>query len=224
MAHATPLTPGSLSNIVLPAPPPALYTKSINEADRPRTPTQQNGFTSPLQTPQGSPSKNRQPPGAHNLPDVFENAMKLQPTPFSSPNKGSKHGNSSTPNSPKGVINIAEDNYFGIDSSILRADTKVAPGSPLRQSMKENTPPGARLTKGVSTPQSPAGATRADYYSPSEQVSATRKFVDAQARLSKEDLEKLQKPNVKRLANVAQLCKCIMALCMGDIKANIGVT
>jgi cell cycle protein kinase DBF2 len=69
--------------------------------DMPGTPTRQ-AFTSPQQTPQGSPSKHQAPPGAYDLPNVFENAMKLQPT-FGTPSKngqnqqslgspGKKHG------------------------------------------------------------------------------------------------------------------------------------
>ncbi|KAI9893216.1 MAG: hypothetical protein M1814_000343 [Vezdaea aestivalis] len=209
MAHATPLTPSSFQNIVLPAPPPALHTKSINEADRPRTPTQQ-GFTSPLQTPQGSPSKNKQPPGANSLPDIFENAMKLQPTLFSSPTKPTSKplGGSSSPNSPRGgagVINIAEDSYYGMESSVLHTETKAAPGSPLRQSMKENTPPGARMGKELTSPQNQAALARQELYSPRDPIPPSRRPIETQMRLSKEDLEKLQKPNVKRLANVAQI-------------------
>src|SRR5690242_19827546 len=71
------------SNVSLQMPPP-LHTRST-EMDLPGTPTRE-AFISPRMTPQGSPSKSHQPPGAFDLPHVFENAMKLFPT-MGSPTK-----------------------------------------------------------------------------------------------------------------------------------------
>ena len=77
MAQDTPLASPGKPDLKMPLPPPLLHTRSGNELyDRPNTP-KQNGFTSPLQTPQGSPSKKHLPPGANDLPNVFDNAMKL---------------------------------------------------------------------------------------------------------------------------------------------------
>ena len=198
-------SPSGLQKIVLPVPPPPLHTRSVNGQERPHTPTQ-HGFTSPTQTPQGSPSKNRQPPGSNNLPDVFENSLKLQPTPVSSPAKSNKQ--TSTPSSPRGGgINIAEDGYFGIDQSLTSGDSRQTPGSPTRKSNKENTPPNGKPIKEYSHQQNHAAASRQELYSPKDQLSLAKKGYEIQRGLSPEDLEKLQKPQVKRLANVTQLCK-----------------
>lgn len=113
-------------NMVLPTPPPLLHTRSGNDYyDRPQTPTQamsnQQAFTSPVQTPQGSPSKKQFPPGANDLPNVFDNAMKLAPM---SPTK-------QQPNSPaKG-----QDPFTDPNSSYLPRSE-----SPTRSSNKENAP------------------------------------------------------------------------------------
>ncbi|KAK3079862.1 hypothetical protein LTS18_003722, partial [Coniosporium uncinatum] len=49
--------------------PPPLHTRNTNEMyERPSTPTQ-GQLVSPQQTPQGSPSKHQQPPGAYDLPN-----------------------------------------------------------------------------------------------------------------------------------------------------------
>ena len=81
MAITNPFSPRSQTDgkMNLPMPPPLLHTRSGNEPyERPSTPNA-NGFTSPVQTPQGSPSKKQFPPGANDLPNVFDNAMKLAP-------------------------------------------------------------------------------------------------------------------------------------------------
>ncbi len=145
-------------------PPPALHTRSTNDGyDRPSTPTQQ-AFTSPERTPQGSPSKNQLPPGAYDLPNVFENAMKLVPT-AGSPSKAGRQQPS--PNSPsKGTFAIAEnrnDSAYDVAAPM--------PGSPTRKSNKENTPPGHRpqLNK-ESSYLNHAAASRQEPYRPREQA------------------------------------------------------
>ena len=117
----------------LPAPPPALHTRG-SDMGRPGTPSQE-AFTSPQQTPQGSPSKHHQPPGAFDLPHVFENAMKLLPT-IGSPSK-TKPGTPTSPNKAK-LQGADETDPFTQDV------TTLTPGSPTRKSNKENTPPNAR--------------------------------------------------------------------------------
>lgn len=168
--------------MTLPMPPPLLHTRSGNELyERPMTPTS-NHIVSPQQTPQGSPSKNQFPPGAHNLPDVFENAMKLQPL---SPTK-------SQPKSPS-KSNLGDSNQDPFTDKFAR------PESPTRQSNKENAP---------------SSPTRSGYYQNSAaharnelyQRTETRRGPQTRA-LTAEELEKLQLPKVKRLANVTQLCK-----------------
>jgi cell cycle protein kinase DBF2 len=199
MAVNTPLSPGGKNELRLPMPPPLLHTRSGNEFfERPHTPTK-NGFTTPVQTPQGSPSKNRMPPGANDLPNVFENAMRLVP---SSPTKQSRQ--QQMPLSPtKNGIATNEDTVMGGDESMLRKDQTAIPGSPTRKSNKENTPPGGRFAKDMSHTPNQAAVSRQEPYQQREQ-----KTVAPLRGLTPEELEKLQLPKVKRLANVTQLCKC----------------
>ncbi|ETN40078.1 uncharacterized protein HMPREF1541_04353 [Cyphellophora europaea CBS 101466] len=173
----TPLSPRE--NMAMPMPPPLLHTRSGNEAyDRPQTPTG-NAFVSPSQTPVGSPSKKQLPPGAADLPNVFDNALKLNP---SSPTK--------QPTSPSRLA-LADD-------SILRQDFGGSYGrseSPTRGSNKENAPSGDGRFN-----QSHAALSRRGQY---ESVDTKRNI---QTRgLTAEELQKLQNPKLKRLANVTQL-------------------
>lgn len=165
-------------NMVLPMPPPLLHTRSGNEIyERPQTPNG-NEFTSPTQTPQGSPSKSHFPPGANDLPNVFDNAMKLQPL---SPTK--------QPKSPsKSALEDSLKDPF--------ANPFARPSSPTRQSNKENAPGSPTRSQHNS-----AALARQEQYQKTEQK---RSF---QTRgLTAEELEKMQLPKIKRLANVTQLC------------------
>ena len=185
----------------MPMPPPLLHTRSGNELyDGPHTPTS-SGFTSPFATPQGSPSKNRLPPGANDLPNVFDNAMKLAP---SSPTKAGR--GQLTPHSPnKGSRQILEES---LDESVIHQDYGSTPGSPLRKSNKENTPPGGRLGKDASYTPNQAAASRQEPYQNKESAdAAARGRYSPNRGLTAEELEKLQLPKVKRLANVTQLCE-----------------
>ncbi|KAJ5171145.1 uncharacterized protein N7500_003928 [Penicillium coprophilum] len=107
----------------LPNPPPLLHTRG--QFDRPSTPA--DGFTSPTQTPQGSPSKSRLPPGALDLPNVFDKAMKLTPT---SPSK-------STYNHYNHPMFSAGKSGEDFNESVIHQ----TPSSPTRRANKENTPP-----------------------------------------------------------------------------------
>ena len=200
MAANGPLSPSTgvkRAELTLPMPPPLLHTRSGNELyEMPTTPTTA-GFTSPYHTPQGSPSKKQLPPGANDLPNVFDNSMKLTPTSpmktgrqqlsLHSPNKGGRQALDET-----------------IDDSVVHQDCLPGPGSPLRKSNKENTPPGIRLGK-PGTPNQAAVSRQEPYQSRDETVGKVR--YNPQRGLTPEELEKLQLPKVKRLANVTQLCK-----------------
>ena len=181
-------------NFQLPVPPPPLHTRGI-DVGRPATP--QEGFTSPHQTPQGSPSKHHHPPGAFDLPHVFDNAMKLIPT-VGSPSK-SKPGTPSSPNKAK--LQAADDTDYSTQDL-----TTITPSSPTRKSNKENTPPSTRpgLQK-ESSYVTHAAQSRQEPYRTREAEHSTR-YLNGHQRLSPEDLEKAKKPAVKRLANVTQLC------------------
>jgi hypothetical protein len=159
---------------------------------RPTTPAQ-DAFLSPQQTPQGSPSKHHNPPGAFDLPHVFENAMRLLPT-MGSP----------TPTSPnKANVSAAEEaDYLGQDTA------SIAPGNPTRKSNKENTPPNVRSTLSKDSGfLTHAAQSRQEPYRARETEQQSSRYYPGPQRLSVEELEKARKPQVKRLANVTQLCR-----------------
>ncbi|KAI9682519.1 MAG: hypothetical protein M1829_000312 [Trizodia sp. TS-e1964] len=173
---------------ILPLLPPPLHTRSGNEDyERPRTPVR-NGFTSPSKTPDGSPSKNRFPPGANNLPDIFEHALQLNPTLVSN----TRYEGNSSPTSPS-------KSSFPIPEQALE--------SPTRRSNKENNL--MEIKRGREPPSFPlnhAAASRQELYQPREVYNAsTRVHQSPQRGITPEEYEKLQQPKVKRLANVTQL-------------------
>lgn len=179
----------------LPAPPPLLHTRG-KSMDRPGTPAE--AFISPQQTPQGSPSKHHQPPGAFDLPHVFENAMRLLPT-IGSPR--AKPTSPTSPNKLKLGSGGEDGDYAGPDS------TTVASGSPTRRSNQENAPPGGRSAIQKDNGHiTHAAQSRQEPYRTREAEQSTR-YLNGPQRLSAEDLEKARKPAVKRLANVTQLCR-----------------
>jgi cell cycle protein kinase DBF2 len=187
MATNTPLSPGRApQELKLPMPPPLLHTKSGNELDRPSTP-RLNAFTTPVQTPQGSPSKTQLPPGAKELSNIFDNAMRLDPgTP-------TKAGRSQLGNGSPNKLKHSEEE-----------DTMLAPGSPGKRKGQENTSPTGRLGKETAYANPPAYAA----VSRQEQYEGSTKMRQNPAQaLSPEDHEKLNSPKIRRLANVTQICK-----------------
>ena len=189
----------SKPKFTMPMPPPLLHTRSGNQIyEAPHTPTTA-GFTSPFSTPQGSPSKSKLPPGANELPDAFENAMRLDP---GSPTKiGRQQLSSHSPN--KGARQTFDDS---LDQSANCPDYSLGPGSPTRKSGKENTPPGVRQSKPF---PNQAAVSRQEPYQARDTDSGTKARYNPQRGLTSEELEKLQLPKVKRLTNVTQLCKTI---------------
>jgi cell cycle protein kinase DBF2 len=185
----------------LPVPPPLTHTRSSHNMDESilGTPAREDPpFISPMQTPQGSPSKNRMPPGAFDLPDVFSNAMKLVPTQ-GHPNNSALQAKQQSSTSP-----TRQTDYDPFVSYDAKAG---APGSPTRKNGKENTPPSHRQP---APPQghflNEAAQNRQNVYRPREDHSPSRQKQTAfNGQPSPEDLEKLQRPTVKRLANVTQL-------------------
>jgi len=179
----------------LPMPPPLVHTRIAHD-ERPSTP-QQTGFVSPTHTPAGSPSKKKAPPGAHDLPDVFENALRLEPT-AGNPTKSTLQNFKDAPGSPiKERLPLTADKSNDFRASVIQ-DKRFAPGSPTKVG-KENTPPTSQAH------YNSAAASRAEIYKSKEQGS-----VKAVPRgLTPDVLEKLQKPSVRRLANVTQLCMLV---------------
>lgn len=181
----------------LPIPPPPLHTRSLEKDQRPTTPAQ-DAFLSPQQTPQGSPSKHHHPPGAFDLPHVFENAMRLLPT-MGSPTR-SKPGTPTSPNKPN-VPTVEDTDYATQDMTTLGA------AGPTRKSNKENTPPNIRSTLSKDSGfVTQAAQSRQEPYRPRDAEQQSSRYYPGLQRLSAEELEKARKPQVKRLANVTQLC------------------
>ncbi|EMC94682.1 hypothetical protein BAUCODRAFT_35908 [Baudoinia panamericana UAMH 10762] len=193
---------GQNHEFTLAIPPPLLHARSTNNMNgqTPGTPSNDHdAFFSPPHTPQGSPSKNKMPPGAFDLPDVFSNAMKLQPTQGQPNTKAlqTKQQGSASPQK-----NVDFDPFAGQDAK------GGALGSPLRKQGKENTPPTHRpqmqqtqsfINQAAERRQEPY-RNRAEEHSPTRQKQGT-----ITGALTPEDIEKLTKPAVKRLANVTQL-------------------
>jgi len=99
---------------------------------------------------------------------------------------------------------VAEDKYAVDFSDYGQA---AMPGSPTRKSNKENTPPDLRpALKKESGFLGHAAQSRQEIYKTREATESRTQYI--QRGLSAEDIEKLQKPSVKRLANVTQLCEC----------------
>ncbi|KAI9655504.1 MAG: hypothetical protein M1821_005297 [Bathelium mastoideum] len=192
---------GGKHDFKLPMPPPLLHTRSGNEIYQASGTPTRSGFTSPPQTPQGSPSKNRLPPGANDLPNVFDNAMKLMPSTNGSPSKANRQ-----PQVPNKNLHdeLALPHYN--DRSTDTDAIAVTPGSPTRQSNKENTSPGPRspLHKQDAS-YNQAAASRQAPYKPREQLEVSHQQQTLSRGPSPIELEKLQKPSVKRLANITQL-------------------
>ncbi|KAF7715356.1 Protein kinase-like protein [Penicillium ucsense] len=174
----------------LPNPPPLLHTRG-ESFDRPSTPAE-HGFTSPTQTPQGSPSKSRPPPGSLDLPNVFDKALKLTPT---SPNKAT-HNHLNHP-----MFTPDKSHLDSFNESVIHQ----RPSSPSRsRANKENTPPtSTRLPKDLGSKPTAAALSR---HEPYQQRDADTSRRQVQLRgLTPEEMEKLQQPRVKRLVNVTQL-------------------
>lgn len=186
---AAPRTPNK-PDFKITMPPPELAARA--EVQTPTTPTT---FTSPTQTPQGSPSKKQLPPGAHDLPSAFENAMKLVPT-AGNPNKATIQ--QFQPSSPSKTRQPpADDTINDFRASVIQTES-------YGRGNKENTPPGPPSAK-PSPHLNQAAVSRHELYRQKDQLgSGTR---PAASGLSPDIIEKLQKPNVRRMANVTQLCK-----------------
>ncbi|EEU47000.1 uncharacterized protein NECHADRAFT_36393 [Fusarium vanettenii 77-13-4] len=176
---------------------------------RPATPKSDN-FINPPSTPQGSPSKKTNPPGANDLPAAFDHAMTLTPglepplrlgrpqsvvTPLSlSPGKSSN-------------AQPLDESSANVDDSVIH---KSRSGSPLKKQGQENTPPASRLA-GTDSPHqhNHAALSRQQLYEHRDHrdrptTPGTKRFNTARG-LTAEEREILQKPNVKRMVNVTQL-------------------
>lgn len=111
-----------------------------------------------------------------------------------------------TPGSPGKGLSVLED----FNGSVIHQDPyQSAPGSPTRRSNKENNPPNVpRMGKDLGLNVNAAAVSRLEQYQQRDNMESVRRAQNQTLRgLTPEELEKLQTPKVKRLANVTQLCK-----------------
>ncbi|ROT37563.1 serine/threonine-protein kinase sid2 [Sodiomyces alkalinus F11] len=188
-------------------------SKDKNVTGRPKTPTYSNhDFLNPPNTPQGSPSKKTVPPGAHELPEAFENALRLNAaSTLESPVKlGRPQSVITTPLSPgKSSAKPLDESSPNVEDSILNR-TAVSAGSPLKKRQEqENTPPASHLGGGGTNSPAPlthAALARHDFYQPRDTRPTTpAKRFNTQRALTAEEREILKQPSVRRLVNVTQL-------------------
>jgi len=128
--------------------------------------------------------------GNSQLADMFDNTLRLAPS--SSPAKPQ-------PTPTKRLVNNPNEDNQPTEISMLRMDEKVGLR---RRNNKENARP--ILTKENTTSTLPA-------ISENGTAPTMRKKYDPLRNLTVEEREKLAKPQVKRLANVAQLCMSMSA-------------
>jgi tRNA A-37 threonylcarbamoyl transferase component Bud32 len=121
---------------------------------------------------------------------------------------------------------VVDETYFApagtADDSVLHKSAG-SPGSPLRKQGKENTPPSSRLAFDAGVTQNAAALSRQQIYQAREREEAvpTIKKYNTQRGLTAEEREILNKPNVKRLANVTQLCKFLCYPCSDFCTNNL---
>lgn len=174
----------------------------------PVTPTT-NSFTTPASTPQGSPSKKMAPPGANELPVVFDNLKLSSTNALESPLKLSRPQSSGTPLAP-GKTNIQYFDESFADESTIHKGFSSGGGSPQRATGQENTPPSRgnpASAANASFQTSHAALSRQGLYHLKERPTTPAKKFNTSRGLTPEEREILQKPNVKRLVNVTQLCR-----------------
>jgi len=175
---------------------------------RPETPTK-NNFITPISTPQGSPSKKTLPPGANDLPVTFD-TLNLGSTMLDSPLKLGQPQSAVTPLAPvKGNTQVFDDST-AVDDSIIHKGGAQPVSQLKKQQGQENTPPPSIPRLAVPEPaltqHNHAALSRQDLYTRDRPITPAKKFNTSRG-LTPEELEILQRPNVKRLVNVTQLCE-----------------
>ncbi|KAM0245243.1 hypothetical protein ACHAQJ_010614 [Trichoderma viride] len=184
---------------------------------RPVTPTMNNinSFINPLNTPLGSPSKKTIPPGAHDLPTVFDTAMSLNSSGFEAPIRLTRPQSVIAPLSPgkpssrdalQSPVQPREDLTVAVEGSVAPRG-RASPGSPRKRQAQENAPPVPRLAAHDQDRQphhSHAALSRQQLYETRERPITAKRFNTARG-LTAEEREILQRPNVRRMVNVTQL-------------------
>lgn len=177
---------------------------------RPMTPTKKvnnNSFINPPSTPLGSPSKKTIPPGAHDLPTAFDSAMSLNSTALNTPVKLARPQSVITPLSPaRANAQPLDESSANIEESTVHKTASST--SPLKKQGQENTPPTFRLGLTDSPAQhNHAARSRQQLYATRDRPTTSHKKFNTSRGLTAEEREILQKPGIKRLVNVTQLCK-----------------
>lgn len=182
---------------------------AVESSARPTTPHKPNSFVEPASTPQGSPSKKTVPPGANELSSYFDGMSISGNTAASdAPVKLARPQSVvTTPLSPgktnKG--NPLDEASPNVDESVIHQ----RPASPTKkQHGQENTPPDSR-PGGTDSPiqRSHAAVTRQQLYESQRPTTPAAKKFNTNRGLTAEEREILQKPGVKRMTNVTQLCE-----------------
>jgi cell cycle protein kinase DBF2 len=184
-------------------------SSAVDISPRPSTPTGANSdFINPASTPQGSPSKKTTVPGANDLPTAFENAMKLNSNALGSPIKLGRPQSATTPLSPgKSNVQPLDEASPNVDDSVIHKGG-ASPGSPLKRQGQENTPPtSSRLATDSPYQHNHAALSRQELYQTKDRPTTPAKKFNTSRGLTPEELELLQKPNVRRMVNVTQLCE-----------------
>lgn len=185
--------------------------KPDNTDARPSTPTR-NSFITPVSTPQGSPSKKTVPPGANELPVALQGMKINPPSAFDTPVKLSRPQSVVAPLSPgKSNLQTVEESSPTVDDSIIRKGIPRT-GSPLRNQGQENTHPALPRDPFTEPTYQPshAAVSRQELYQTRDRPPATVRRFNTTRGLTAEERELLQKPGVKRLVNVTQLCKLVL--------------
>ncbi|KAH0497373.1 hypothetical protein TgHK011_004680 [Trichoderma gracile] len=195
-------------------------------APRPVTPTMNNinSFVNPLNTPLGSPSKRTIPPGAHDLPTVFDTAMNLNSPGIEAPVRLSRPQSVVAPLSPGKANNsqLAPQPHLqpreeqqqqpspaAVDEVAAQSVHKgrASPATPRRRQGQENAQPVPRLAAHDQERQphhSHAALSRQQPYETKDRPIIAKRFNTARG-LTAEEREILQRPNVRRMVNVTQL-------------------
>ena len=191
--------------------------KLVESSARPTTPKKQNSFVEPATTPQGSPSKKTIPPGAHDLPSTLDNVPNLNASAFEPPVKLRPQSVITTarPLSPgRSKVQPLDESNLNVDESVVHKGPSS--GIPLKKHGQENTPPVFRSGgTDASIQHNHAALTRQQLYEPRERPSTPAKKFNTARGLTQEEREILQKPSVRRLVNVTQLCGCPLSAING---------
>ena len=212
-------------------------------APRPVTPTMNNinSFVNPLNTPLGSPSKRTIPPGAHDLPTVFDTAMNLNSPGIEAPVRLSRPQSVVAPLSPGKANNSQpapqphhqpreeqqqqqqkQQQQPGAAAAVEEVAAhsvhkgRASPATPRRRQGQENAQPVSRLAAHDQERQphhSHAALSRQQPYETKDRPIIAKRFNTARG-LTAEEREILQRPNVRRMVNVTQLCKSSSSACL----------